>query len=103
MGELNLVNIRNATKSDATQLNPNFVAIRDEVNGNLEAENFDTEAALTGVNVTTSSKVRSNTLDTTAKLVIKLPSNDGSHYFAFKDHLGNPILKIASDGEVTIP
>jgi transaldolase len=94
-------NIRNATVSAALALNSNFTAISAIVNGGIGEEHVSRLAALVGATVT-AARVITNTIDPATKLVIKLPSTDGSHSVRFKDYQGNTVLEVKSDGEVVI-
>jgi hypothetical protein len=94
-------NIRNATVSSAAALNGNFNAIKDILNGGVGEEHISRLAALVGATVT-AARVVTNRLDPATKLVIKLPSTDGTHSVRFKDYQGNTVLEVKSNGEVTI-
>jgi hypothetical protein len=92
--------ISNKQKSSHTQWNENFDAISDQVNGNLDGDNFDPDAFLT-VNKIKAVTFRTQRFWPSDTMIIKLPSNDGSHHVRWRDHQGNEILKVSSDGEVT--
>lgn len=93
--------IRNATVSAALALNSNFNAISAIVNGGIGEEHVSRLAALVGATVT-AARVITNTIDPGTKLVIKLPSTDGTDSVRFKDYQGNTVLEVKSDGEVVI-
>jgi hypothetical protein len=93
--------ITNPIIATAAMFNGNFDAIKAQVNGNLEEVNISELAQLTGATVT-ATEIKTEELDPTSTLVIKLPSSDGSHAFRVKDHLGQARLEIKSDGTVTI-
>lgn len=94
-------NIVNATQSAAAKLNGNFTAISAIVNGGIGEEHVSRLAALVGATVT-AARIVMNRIDPATKLVIKLPSSDGSHSVRFKDSQGNTVLEVKSNGEVTI-
>jgi len=94
-------NIVNATQSSAAKLNGNFNAISAIVNGGIGEEHVSRPAALVSA-ICTAARVVTNRIDPSTKLVIKLPSSDGSHSVRFKDYQGNTVLEIKSNGEVTI-
>jgi hypothetical protein len=101
MGLLTYANIfLNNSKSDAVKINANFNAISTVVNGNLESDNFDHAADLTVGSVTTNI-IYANNIVTDGILLVKLPSNDGTHKFSFQNYLGQDVLRVASDRKVT--
>jgi len=102
MAIINLEDIPNGTQSTHTQLNSNFTAIKTQVDDNLDGENFAASAQLTVNSLILSSKIICDKISVTELMTIKLPSNDGSHTLKFKDSLGNTVMTISSDGEVTI-
>jgi len=84
----------------AEMLNGNFLSISTQVNGNLEEANVSELAQLTGATVT-ATEIKTEELDPTSTLVIKLPSADGSHSLKVKDAQGQVRVEIKSSGEVT--
>ena len=94
--------IRNNQVSSAAALNSNFNAAKAIINGAVNQEHISRSAALACATLAVTDRVKTNTIDPATKLVIKLPSNDGSDSVRFKDHNGNTVLEVASDGEVTI-
>jgi len=102
MGLVNLpYTITNPVVLTAAMLNGNFDAISAQVNGNLEEGNVSTLAQLIGATVT-ATEIKTEELDPTDTLTIKLPSSDGSHSLKIKDYLGQVRMEIKSSGEVTI-
>lgn len=102
MGLINLAKIIvNGTKSNPDDLNLNFNVISDEVNGNLDENNFSDEADLQAGTVI-ATKVITPEIYPTDTEIIKLPDSDGSHSFYIKDYLGNVILRVKSNGDVFI-
>ena len=93
--------IQNTKLSSHTELNENFTAIKTEVDNNLDEENWSRSADLVMATLTVD-EIVCDGINITELLTIKLPSADGSHSVTFKDYQGNIVLKISSDGEITI-
>jgi hypothetical protein len=101
MGLLSLpYTITNPMIATAAMFNGNFDAIKAQVNGNLEEVNVSELAQLTGATVS-ATEIKTEEIDPTSTLVIKLPSSDGSHSLRIKDHQGQTRVEIKSSGEVT--
>jgi len=100
--------VRNRQKSTAAELNNNFLAILAIVNkaaeahGNIQGDNISVNALLTAGTITVTTKVITATIDCNGALVIKLPSNDGSHSVLFKDHNGATRLEVTSDSTAAV-
>jgi hypothetical protein len=102
MGMVNLpYTITNPVVLTAAMLNGNFDAISAQVNGNLEEDNVSELAQMIGATVT-ATEIKTEEIDPTDTLTIKLPSSDGSHALRVKDYLGQVRLEIKSSGEVTV-
>jgi len=93
--------ITNPIIATAEMLNGNFLSISTQVNGNLEEANVSELAQLTGATVT-ATEIKTEEIDPTSTLVIKLPSSDGSHSLKIKDSQGQVRMEIKSSGEVTL-
>ena len=85
-----------------TQWNENFQAIKDVADGSLGGENLSLDAELVLNTLTLTGYLQTDEIDVAQPWQIKLPSNDGSHKLVFQDWNGAQIMKISSEGTVTI-
>lgn len=85
----------------AAELNENFDAVSDQVNGNLDGDNVSTGADIAMATMT-ADEIICDKWTIAEATTIKLPSNDGSHSVIFKDSEGTEILRIYSDGGVVM-
>ncbi len=94
--------IANGQVSSHTKLNENFTAIKTQVDNKLDGENIAPDAELSIATLEVKTRAETKTLGLSATTRIKLPSNDGSHSVYFKDHDGNTVMRVKSNGEVEI-
>ncbi len=92
----------NQTLATHTQWNENFQAIKDVADAGLGGDNFSPNAELSFNQLILSGYLQVDWIDVDQLWEIKLPSNDGSHHLVFQDWNGAQIMKISSDGTVTV-
>jgi len=84
--------------TDADKIMANYNTISGVVNGNLDGQNFSSSAELT-VN-TLNAEIETEYWQGTEHIVVKLPSDDGTHSCYIKDNSNNTLIEVKSNGQV---